>query len=283
MFDPSLNVRPELPAIRHQIRGMHHVDAAVCGIEILMHRYVCLEEWSLVGATNAFWRLYWPESSGGSMRFQKTDYPLDPGSLYLISPHTAFDSHCSRPYAKWYLHFNTSGLPGPCRLGIETIRPTPRMRKLLTETCPVGKQFHASEQHSHRPLETLELLLLVLQEGFPRFQLTANPDDRLERCVTYLQDHLKEKVTLAQLARFAGVSPRTLSWLFKSELGFPPMRYLIELRLNRAMKLLRHTDCSIEQIAEDCGFPNRYYFTRMLSRYRKTTPAAFRVLSPGTD
>ena len=43
------------------------------------------------------------------------------------------------------------------------------------------------------------------------------------------------------------------------------------------MKLLRHTDHSIEQIAEESGFPNRYYFTRMLSKYRKTTPAAFRA------
>ena len=61
-------------------------------------------------------------------------------------------------------------------------------------------------------------------------------------------------------------------------IAFPPMRYLIELRLNHAMKLLRHTDDSIEKIAEECGFPNRYYFTRMLSRYRRTTPAAFRAL-----
>lgn len=57
------------------------------------------------------------------------------------------------------------------------------------------------------------------------------------------------------------------------------MRYINELRLNRAMNLLRHTDFSIEQIAAECGFPIRYYFTRMLSKYRKTTPATFRMLT----
>ena len=93
----------------------------------------------------------------------------------------------------------------------------------------------------------------------------------------YLREHLRDKVTLADLARHSACSSRALSHMFVTELGFPPMRYLIELRMNHAMKLLRHTDHSIEQIAEECGFPNRYYLTRMLSKYRKTTPAAFRA------
>ena len=54
------------------------------------------------------------------------------------------------------------------------------------------------------------------------------------------------------------------------------MRYLLELRLNTAMKLLRHTDHSIEQIARECGFGDRYYFTRIFTKHRQTTPAAFR-------
>ena len=54
------------------------------------------------------------------------------------------------------------------------------------------------------------------------------------------------------------------------------MRYLLELRLNTAMKLLRHTDRSIEQIARECGFRDSYYFTRVFTKHRQTTPAAFR-------
>jgi transcriptional regulator GlxA family with amidase domain len=42
------------------------------------------------------------------------------------------------------------------------------------------------------------------------------------------------------------------------------------------MKLLRHTDRSIEQIARECGFRDRYYFTRVFAKHRQTTPAAFR-------
>ena len=42
------------------------------------------------------------------------------------------------------------------------------------------------------------------------------------------------------------------------------------------MKLLRNIDHTITQVAEEYGFPNRYYFTRTLAEYGKTTPAVFR-------
>jgi len=42
------------------------------------------------------------------------------------------------------------------------------------------------------------------------------------------------------------------------------------------MKLLRHTDHSNEQIACECGFGDRYSFTRIFMKHRQTTPAAFR-------
>lgn len=277
MKSTPLDIHPNLPAIRHRIRGTHHADVPVAGIEMLMHRFVELDKWDLRAAANAFWRLYWPASRGGCMMFQGKNHPLDPGWLYLISPHTAFHSECTRPFSKWYLHFNVGGMVDVCPPGIVRIRPTARMRTLLSRTCPIpGRTAKAGEPEIH-PLESLELGLTALQRAIPQFRLSSHADDRLPRCVGYLREHLTEKVTLAQLARFSGLSARTLAHLFVTEVGFPPMRYLIELRLNHAMKLLRHTHHTIEQIAEECGFPNRYYFTRMLSKYRKTTPAAFRA------
>lgn len=271
-----LDIRPSLPEMRHRIRGTHYTDAPVAGIEMLMHRFVELEEWDLRSAANAFWRLYWPVSRGGHVIFQGTEQVLHPGFLYLISPHTAFDSACSRPFAKWYFHFNVGGLLESVRLGIVRLPPTARMRTLLSRTCPKPVRSNQAAPLAASPLDSLELALLTLRQAIPRFLLSAGTNSRLQRCIAYLDEHLTEKVTLAELARFAGLSVRTLSQQFVAKVGFPPMRYLLELRLNHAMKLLRHTDHTIEHIAEECGFPNRYYFTRMLSKYRRTTPAAFR-------
>ena len=272
-----LDIGPTQTAIRHRIRGVHHVDAAVAGIEVLMHRYVELEHWSLRSASNAFWRLYWPINGGGVITLDGTEYALEPGWLYLISPHTPFDSRCERPFAKWYVHFSVGGLSASIRPAVLRFRPTARLRAALDRACPKPKRARDSKKPPASPLDALELALLATQHALPQFHLSPQANSRLPACVEYLREHLRDKVTLADLARHSACSPRALSQMFVTELGFPPMRYLIELRLNHAMKLLRHTGHTIEQIAEECGFPNRYYLTRMLSKYRKTTPAAFRA------
>lgn len=263
--------------MKHRLLGAHLVDAGVANMEVLMHRYVTLDEWSLRAATNAFWRLYWPTSRGGIVTFEDQRHPLVPGYLYLISPHTPFDSHCIRPFAKWYIHFNVGGLHEVCRPGVAKFRPTTLIRSLLNRACPKPKRT-GQVCPPTSPLDSLEVSLAALRQGLPLLRRTSNDDSKLESCVAHLQEHVRDKVTLADLARFSGIGVRSLSNLFVSRLGFPPMRYLIELRLNHAMILLRHTDHTIDQVAEECGFPNRYYFTRMLSKYRRTTPAAFRKL-----
>lgn len=262
--------------IRHHIRGIHHLEAPVASIEVLMHRKVFLKRWSLRSAANAFWRLYLPISEGGILKHEKSIYPLVPGYVYLISPHTPFDSECSKPFRKWYLHFNAGGLSQSCQAGIVKLCLTTRIRKLIEITCPKQNHLKPSNKHEFHSLKSLELVLLVLQKALPQFVNLSNTESILFKCIEYMQIHMHEKITLAKLARFACKSPRTLSHLFVNGIKHPPMRYLIELRINKAMKLLRHTHLSIDQIAKECGFANRYYFTRMLSKFRKTTPAAFR-------
>jgi len=271
-----LDITPTSSGMRHHIRGTHYADTAVSSLEVLLLRYISLDQWALRAAANAFWRLYWPVSRGGIVRFEGTSQPLDPGSLYLISPHTAFDSECTRPFSKWYLHFHAGGLPHACGPGIAKLTPTARMRGLLRVICPKQDPSNPVHDVGIHSLEVLELTLLTLEQGIPHFTVATQGDSRVRECIHYVNTHLREKITLARLSRLAGVSPRSLARMFITELGFSPSRYVIELRLNRAMILLRHTTHSIDQIAEECGFPNRYYFTRVFSRYRRITPAVFR-------
>lgn len=242
-----------------------------------MHRYVRLEQWKLREAVDAYWRCYWPISTGGVVVVNGETHPLKPGWLYLIPPHTPFDSDCVRAFAKWYIHFTITGFNEPHAPGVTCLRPTAGMRALLTDIGPATNSARWQQATASRPLSTIQLIVLVLQRAFQEKKKAQAPaGERLARCIAFMRERLEEKLTLASLARFARTSQRTLSEMFVAETGFSPIRYLIELRLNHAMQLLRHTNHSIEQVAEECGFGNRYYFTRMLAKYRHITPAAFR-------
>lgn len=270
-----INIGP--PLFPHVIRGACTATEPGIGIDVLMQRHVQLKEWRLRNAADTNWRCYWPLSSGGEIMFKGETHPLKPGWLYLISPHTAFDSVCVRPFRKWYIHFTLGGLSHSYGPGIVRIRPTARMRRILAQTCPATNRAGKSPPAYPNALATFELVVLALESAFADQKAWPAANLRVVNCIGFMRERLKEKLTLNSLARFVGTSPRTLTQMFVTETGFPPIRYLIELRLNHAMSLLRSTSDSIEQIADECGFGNRFYFTRMFTRYRSVTPVSFRI------
>ncbi len=65
---------------------------------------------------------------------------------------------------------------------------------------------------------------------------------------------------LAELARRAGLSPQHLSECFTRDIGLPPHRYLVRLRVERARELLARSDLSVTDIALELGFASSQHF-----------------------
>jgi transcriptional regulator GlxA family with amidase domain len=87
--------------------------------------------------------------------------------------------------------------------------------------------------------------------------------------------HLREPLTVADLAAHALMSPRTFARQFSASTGTTPHQWLTRARLMQAQELLEDSDHSIEQIATECGLSPlmlRRHFARMCG----TTPQAYR-------
>jgi AraC family transcriptional regulator of arabinose operon len=55
-----------------------------------------------------------------------------------------------------------------------------------------------------------------------------------------------------------------------------PSRFLSQVRVREAARLLANTDYSLDEIAEQTGFPDRYYMSRVFKRILEDSPAHFR-------
>jgi transcriptional regulator GlxA family with amidase domain len=146
------------------------------------------------------------------------------------------------------------------------------MRSLLAGLIKLGKR----QAEVRFPWLSIQLVVEAVQclpEGVWEKQRL---DARVLRAMEFMHQHLGLKLTAEQVARHAGLSVRNLNHLFQQELQQPPMRVLLDYRLDEACRHLRHTEDSIETIAEQCGLVNRHYFSRMLRQYRNTSPAAYR-------
>ena len=92
----------------------------------------------------------------------------------------------------------------------------------------------------------------------------------------YIINHFREKVTLEDVARYAGLTPAYASAVFKKEMATNFKRYLNNLRFSYAKNLLTCSDMSVTQICGECGFEDYPNFIRRFKKHFGMTPSDMR-------
>lgn len=154
----------------------------------------------------------------------------------------------------------------------------------------IGWMMRAEEQDDHPGgrvfadslASALAARLLALQAGAGRTASEtrrALPEWRLRRVIEYVEVHLDEDLTLAELAGVAGFSLSHFKPLFKAATGTPVHRYVLERRVERARQLLLDGERSMTEIALEAGFSHSSHMARCLRRVLGLTPAELKASS----
>ena len=146
----------------------------------------------------------------------------------------------------------------------EMMSPTAAGR-MLVETSSL--LLAARLAHSH--LET-ELIRSPIQS---RHGLDAG---RLRRVLAYIEEHLADDITVADLANVACLSVFHFTRAFAATMGVPPHRYVSQRRLESAKAMIATGRVSLSEIALHCRFSSQSSFTRAFRRAVGMTPAEYR-------
>ena len=92
----------------------------------------------------------------------------------------------------------------------------------------------------------------------------------------FLADNLEHDVDLRAIAHEASLSPYYFTRQFSAFVGVPPYRYLIGLRIDLAMQLLRDTELSVTQICHRVGFNSLSHFTTTFRQHTGVSPSGYR-------
>src|SRR5579872_1351688 len=92
----------------------------------------------------------------------------------------------------------------------------------------------------------------------------------------WMAENLDKAISVENLARRVAMSPRNLARVFTREMGTTPSRYVLQLRVEAARRLLEQTDKALAQISTACGFSSADLMTRAFRRLLGTTPARYR-------
>ena len=103
--------------------------------------------------------------------------------------------------------------------------------------------------------------------------------DAIHRAVQHIQAHYGEKLTLESIAHTVSISPSYLSRTFKKEAGISLMQFLNRVRIEKSKALLANSSTPLAQIAQQCGFEDQSYYTKVFKSVCGTTPLQFRKSS----
>ena len=114
-------------------------------------------------------------------------------------------------------------------------------------------------------------------------RLSINGSRGIEAAVSYMKNHLKEAITLEELAASANFSSSYLAQLFREYSSYSPVEYFLRMKIQAAAKDIIFTDLSIREIAEVYGIDDPYYFSRLFKKITGLSPVQYRKNPRGFD
>jgi AraC family transcriptional regulator len=137
--------------------------------------------------------------------------------------------------------------------------------RMLVETSSL--LLAARLVHAHAETELIRLPILTPHRL---------DDGRLRRVLAYVEEHLAEDITVADLANVACLSIFHFTRAFAGATGVPPHRYVSRRRLETARAMIATGRASLSEIALECRFSSQSSFTRAFRRATGMTPAEYR-------
>jgi len=165
------------------------------------------------------------------------------------------------------------------RRGLAYSRATAQMMQ------PLLQAVAQADSPADRLIRLLAALSALAQRA-PRRQLASlrfQPsrdrvgEERMQRVYRYVLDHLREPLSLGQVARVAGLSREGFSRYFKRTTGRWFSDFLVELRVQESRRLLVETEGRVADIAFASGFGTLAHFNRRFRALTGRTPRQYRT------
>ena len=227
-----------------------------------------------------FWQ--YTISGMGMVEFNGKKIPVRPGEAFLLTIPEKHLYYLPENSSHWEFLFLSLE-------GCESLRMARELQKIYS---PVSASFASNEAISL----AWEILRRSMENDFStpqdaamltyRFMLAlsaggenasdAEEKNIIQRIHHFCLKNLAGEISVEDMAQFAGFSRSHFCRIFREHTGKAPHEYLLELRVNMAMRMLQNSHDSVKEISDACGFAETGYFCKVFRRFTGTTPGAFR-------
>ena len=238
-------------------------------LNIHIAQYLDRVRWSGSGIIHPSWFLFWNPTPGAVISCGEKTFEITPDYAYLVPPYTTISADSSCSFKHLYAHFDAAEPFDKAVNQIYKLDPEP------------ARQFYLHKLNAplHRRMLYWRIMLMEYLAMLPESAFsTANVvlDERLRKVLDHISNNWQHPADNRALARRAGMSVNNFYRRFQAELGISPQKYYMSMRLNAARSMLINEVVDIENIAQRCGFADRYCFSKAFKQFFGIAPGAFR-------
>jgi AraC family transcriptional regulator len=171
-----------------------------------------------------------------------------------------------------------SHVPGARRTTFEIphLPPLPGLLPLLA-TAEAAREDEDTGGLEELALRLAGAVVVTLAGGARPAPAPSRRDERrVSDALRHIEARADEPMTLAEMARDAGISPYHFLRTFRQVAGVTPHQYVLRMRLHRAAVRLRTSSAPISTIAFDAGFGDLSTFNRRFRRLMGCSPGVYR-------
>jgi len=133
---------------------------------------------------------------------------------------------------------------------------------------------HSYHDNKEKTEHLLACLLLILKDKHK----TQNFNPLTLRIIKYLHENLSKRITLEDIGRLTFFSPVYCDTVFRKEVGRSIIDYHLQVRISEAKKLLMDLSLPLSVVAQQVGFDNYNYFSRVFRKRTGYSPTTYRQM-----
>lgn len=128
----------------------------------------------------------------------------------------------------------------------------------------------------------LEAVLWHMKKGLILVtdQASHNDGDMIDEAIKFINVNITNKrISVEMIAEELNVSEEHFSRMFKKKIGIPPVKYINEVKIAEAKRLLLKSGTPIKEIASSLYYSDQFYFSQQFRRIVGCSPSEYRNIS----
>ena len=219
-------------------------------------------------------------SGEGELEWNGQSCQLIPGSAVVINcdSYHFYRTSSAEPWDFYWVHFCSSN-DGCMDTLTEQLKPI-----LLTDISTMHRYFIDIEGAGHmgglltwaEMSHAISGMLLEMMRSLMHTKNAHQPRRKeIVRLAEYIRTNHKHELSIEDFMSVANLSKYHLIRLFRQQMGIPPYNYMHHCRINNAQQLLRTSDMSVCEIAQQVGYADSVTFIRHFKKIVGVTPTQY--------